>query len=179
MTNDVVPIGGSADEQQAMKAILEAVPDGEVQATLLCFGIIATADRLQQDFEVAVHRPSGLSWAAFRNMFALFTLGPMTPQRLSGLQNVSQASTSSILKTLTKHGYVTRRQSPHDGRSVTISLTSKGEQVCVELYRRNNRREVAWAEALTPAEQLILIELLNKVRARQTPDVDPVVDRLA
>jgi hypothetical protein len=51
--------------------------------------------------------------------------------------------------------------------------------VCVELYRRNNRREVAWAEAPTPAEQLILIELLNKVRARQTPDVDPVVDRLA
>jgi DNA-binding MarR family transcriptional regulator len=177
MANDVRPFDDSAEEQQVAEAILEAVPDAEVQATILCFEIITTAERLQQDFEVAVHRPSGLSWAAFRNMFALFTLGPMTPQRLSGLQNVSQASTSSILKTLTKHGYVTRRQSPHDGRSVTISLTSKGEQVCVELYRRNNRREVAWAAALTPAERLILVELLNKVRARPTPDVDPV-DRL-
>jgi DNA-binding MarR family transcriptional regulator len=179
MTNDVMPVEGGADEQQVTKAMLEAVPDADVQATLLCFEIITTADRLQQDFEVAVHRPSGLSWAAFRNMFALFTLGPMTPQRLSRLNYVSQASTSSILKTLTKHGYVTRRQSPHDGRSVTISLTSTGEQVCVELFRRNNRREVEWAAALTPAERLILIELLNKVRVRPTPDADPTVDRLA
>jgi DNA-binding MarR family transcriptional regulator len=177
MTNDVRPVDGGAEEQQVAKALLEAVPDAEVQATILCFEIVTTAERLQQDFEVAVHRPSGLSWAAFRNMFALFTVGPMTPQRLSRLANVSQASTSSILKTLTKHGYVTRRQSPHDGRSVTISLTSKGERVCVELYRRNNRREVAWAAALTPAERLILVELLNKVKTRPTPDADPV-DRL-
>lgn len=156
--------------------LLESVPGADVVATAVCFDIIRAADRLQQDFEVSVHRPAGLSWAAFRNMFALFTLGPLPPAELARIHSVSQASTSSIVKTLLKHGYVTRKPSASDGRSVIITLTAKGRRICLELFERNNAREVLWAGALTAAEQAMLIQLLNKVRLQELPSPDADTD---
>jgi len=166
MTHDatVGEVPAAVADETVRRALLAVMPDADVDATEVCFDVMRAADRMQQDFEVSVHRPAGMTWAAFRNLFALLTLGPQTPYRLAQLHSVSQASTSSIIKTLSKHGLITRQPSPRDGRSVTISLTEEGRELCLELYRRNNARETAWAEALTPQEQATLVELLRKLR---------------
>ncbi|TIC79997.1 MarR family transcriptional regulator [Nocardioides sp. GY 10127] len=166
------------EDDEVAAAILAEVPGADVLATVVCFDIIRAADRLQQDFEVSVHRPAGLTWAAFRNMFALLTLGPQTPHQLAQIHSVSQASTSSIVKNLEKNGLVERERSARDGRSVTISLTERGKDVCRTLFRLNNARETAWASSLTSAEQMMLVQLLTKVRSFPVPDPPTPADRL-
>jgi DNA-binding MarR family transcriptional regulator len=172
------PADPAAANQETSDAVRALVPDADVDAMIACFTVIRAAERLQQDFEVSVHRPAGLTWAAFRNLFALLTLGPQTPLQLSRLQSVSQASTSSIVKTLLKYGLVTRENSAHDGRSVTISLTPLGTKTCLELFRRNNQREIAWIKALREDERVNLVALLNKIRDHHVPPPEtPAGDR--
>ena len=169
-----VPADPADADLQAAEAVSAFSPNADIDAMLMCFNLIRAADRVQQDFEVNVQRPAGLTWAGFRALFALRTLGPATPVQLSMLCSVSQASISSVLKTLSAHELIRREQSLSDGRSVTVHLTAEGCRVVDELFRRNNVREAEWAHALTPAEQRILILLMHKIRAYPMPVADSV-----
>jgi DNA-binding MarR family transcriptional regulator len=164
-----VPSDPADEDLQAAEAVSAFAPGADIEAMLVYFNLIRAADRVQQDFEVSVQRPGGLTWAAFRALFALRTLGPATPLQLSLLGSVSQASISSLLKTLSTNGLIRREPSPSDGRSIIVHLTAEGRAVVDELFRRNNIREAQWATALTPAEQRILILLMHKIRAYPIP----------
>jgi DNA-binding MarR family transcriptional regulator len=167
-----VPSDPASEDMQAAEAVSSFAPGADIEAMLVYFNLIRAADRVQQDFEVSVQRPAGLTWAAFRALFALRTLGPATPLQLSQLNSVSQASISSVLKTLSTNGLICREPSPSDGRSVIVHLTAEGRAVVDELFRRNNMREAQWARALTPAEKGILILLMQKIRAYPVPKAE-------
>jgi DNA-binding MarR family transcriptional regulator len=167
-----VPSDPAIEDLQAAEAVSAFAPDADIEAMLVYFNLIRAADRVQQDFEVSVQRPAGLTWAAFRALFALRTLGPATPLQLSLLNSVSQASISSILKTLSAKALIRREPSTSDGRSVIVHLTAEGLAVVDELFRRNNLREAQWAQALTPAEKGILILLTRKIRAYSIPKAE-------
>lgn len=144
--------------------VAESLPGADVDAMQLCFSLIRAADRMQQDFEVNVQRPQGMTWAGFRTLFALGTLGPLRPGELAHLNSVSQASISSVLKTLTRNGLVGSEPSADDARSITVSLTPYGRERFEELFRLNNARESQWASVLTAAERRTLLGLLIKLR---------------
>jgi DNA-binding MarR family transcriptional regulator len=147
-------------------ALTELAPSADVEATALVVNLLRATGRLQQDFETTVHRPAGLSFAAYRVMFTIKAAGRLNAQQLARLSNVSAASMSSLLNTLERYGLVVRRKgAAADGRMVVVELTPEGESVLAALQERNHRREVEWASALTRRERQTMTRLLRKLIA--------------
>lgn len=152
-------------EAQMQAALRDLAPSADGEAMALVINLLRAAGRLQQDFETTVHRPAGLSFAAFRVMFTIKAAGRLNAQQLARLSNVTAASMSSLLNTLERYGLVARRKAETDGRMVVVELTPEGESVLAALQERNHRREVEWASALTRRERETMTRLLRKLIA--------------
>ena len=150
-------------ERLARDAITAMDPELDLDAMLVTFNLIRAANRVQQDLETSVHRPAGLTWAAYRVLFAILAVGAIPPAQLARLSSVSAASISSVLNTLERNGLVARRRSESDGRSVLVELTDRGRDTVRSLTDLNNVREVEWAKALTARERATLTGLLRKL----------------
>lgn len=121
------------------------------------------AGALVYDWESTVHRPRGWSWGGFRVLFVLWLAGPLESRHAARLSGMSRAAASALVKTLERGGLVTRATVPHDRRAVQVSLTPAGREAVADAYLAHNARERAWAASLTPAEQNVLIGLLEKL----------------
>lgn len=155
-------IGPEEYEQLASAAAPALYPEVDFDAMNLSFNMIRMANRLSKDLEVSVHRPNGISFAAYRVLFAIRSAGRIIPNELARLSSVSTASMSSMLNTLERAGFIEREGDPDDGRRLVITLTPAGEQVLADLLEHNNRREQEWARGLTPGERIVMQELLRK-----------------
>jgi len=166
-------------ERLVAQAVSELDPAADLSAMALGFNLFRVANRIQQDLETGVHRPSGITWAAFRILFTIRYANQITPLELARLSHVSQASISSVLKTLERYGLVARNRSPSDGRVTIVTLTTAGEAAVAELFRRNNARERDWAAALSVAERETLTALLRKILAFHPPAAGAVGQPIA
>lgn len=162
-------------DRLAREAITELEPASDIDAMLVSFSLIRAANRLQQDLETTVHRPAGVTWAAFRVLWCMSVVGPAAPSQLAHLSSVSAASISGVLGTLERGGLVTRRPSSDDARSVLVELTPRGRRAVKRLLMENNAREVAWVQALSPRERQTLARLLHKLLVHHPapPDGQP------
>jgi DNA-binding MarR family transcriptional regulator len=115
------------------------------------------------DLEAAVHRPRGRSWSGFRLLFVTWLAGPLEAKKAAELTGMSRAAVSNLTKTLVADGLLDRAPGERDGRSVLLSLTERGQQEMVEVFRSQNEREYEWTSVLTETEQRILIMLLDKL----------------
>jgi DNA-binding MarR family transcriptional regulator len=80
------------------------------------------------------------------------------------LKGVSLSTLTRILDRLEQHGYVRRTPNPQDRRSFCVVPTERGQQA-VETFLQHWRIVVQEVlGTLTLTEQLVLIELLNKVQ---------------
>jgi MarR family transcriptional regulator, negative regulator of the multidrug operon emrRAB len=120
------------------------------------------------DLESAVHRPRGLSWASFRLLFVTWLAGPLEPKKAAELAGVTKAAVSNLAKSLVEADLLTRTPADRDGRSVQLTLTDNGRRHMHALFAEQSDREQAWVGVLTPAEQHILVMLLNKLIAGRT-----------
>jgi DNA-binding MarR family transcriptional regulator len=163
-------------ESFARAASGEMAPDINLDAMELGFNLIRAANRLQRDLEVNVHRPAGMTLAAFRVMFTIRTVGRITPNELARQSSISPASATSVLNTLERYGMIKRIRDADDGRSVNVHLTAKGNKTVAELLARNNQREIAWIAGLTEPERRRLVSLLRKLLSHspEPPDEDAV-----
>ncbi len=145
--------------------------DSEADLAAMDFGltIVRAGNRLQQDLEQQVHRPAGMTWAAFRVLFTIRSVGSISPMKLAHLSNTSAASISSVLKTLDGYGMITRTADETDGRAVLLSLTPEGERAVAELFTRNNTRVAQWAERYTAKERAQIVRLLQRVLHESAP----------
>jgi DNA-binding MarR family transcriptional regulator len=156
-------IDDAAYEALAREASIGMVPGVNPAAMELSFNLIRAANRLQRDLEISVHRPAGMTLAAFRLLVTIRIVGKITPNEIARQASISPPTATSVLKTLQRYGLVKRSPAVDDGRSIIIELTEEGEEVIAELFRRNNEREVAWLGALTERERRTLVRLLRKV----------------
>src|SRR5665213_1449475 len=164
-------------EGLARNAVAEFDGTPDVEAMLVAFNLIRAANRVQQDLETTVHRPAGVTWAAFRVLFIVLAVGPIPPAELARLSSVSPASISSVVNTLERNKLIVRRASTDDGRSVLVELTPRGRKLVSELWMRNNERETAWAQALSPRERAIMTRLLRKILTHRAPPPRSLVDK--
>ncbi|MFI6310025.1 MarR family winged helix-turn-helix transcriptional regulator [Nocardia fusca] len=137
-------------------------------ATELLLTLNRAANIVTYDLEASVHRPHGLSWSAFRLLFVTWLAGPIEPMNAARLTGMSRAAVSNLCKSLERDDLLTRTPAPQDGRSIRLHLTPTGEERIADVYRAHNEREQAWADALTEAEQRILILLLDKLITDRT-----------
>ncbi|PXY30002.1 MarR family transcriptional regulator [Prauserella sp. PE36] len=132
-------------------------------ATELLLTLNRASNIVTYDLEASVHRPRGRSWSGFRLLFVTWLAGPLEAKKAAELTGMSRAAVSNLAKTLVADGLLARTPGEHDGRSVLLSLTERGTEEMVELFREQNEREYEWASVLTEAEQRILVMLLDKL----------------
>lgn len=162
-------LSGIEFEKLANDSTREMFPEFDDDAMALCFNLIRLANRITNDLDVSVHRPGGLSFSAFRLLFAIRAVGAGHPNELARLSSVSTASMSSLLNTLEKYGLVAREADISDKRKTLVRLTPLGEERVTELARKNSLRESEWAHGLTKTEATILTELLRKLLQHHPP----------
>lgn len=85
--------------------------------------------------------------------------GPQTPTALARRTSMGPTTMTSILRRLVSAGWVERRHTEGDLRSVTIHATSV--ERLTELYRPANERFVASVADWDPGERRLLVEFLE------------------
>ena len=122
--------------------------------------------RLAQDASYrtfARHRDKDLIKPGRFPALAIIHLNPGISQSALGRAIARDKSTvSPLIKDLQKNGFISRKPSAHDRRSVTLSLTKKGERTLDRLRTRADEHE-AELDRLVGASKPRLMSLLVKI----------------
>lgn len=142
-----------------------AFPDQQMTSALLnfVFFLAGRASERQWRFEQEM---AGCHAEDVRVLFLwMQPRGPLTIKTIAQeLRGVSLSTLTRMLDRLEQHGYIRRTLNPQDRRSFQVLPTERGQQA-IEAFLQQWRTVVQGVlAALTPTEQLILIELLNKVQ---------------
>ena len=122
--------------------------------------------RLAQDASYrtfARHRDKDLIKPGRFPALAIIYLNPGISQSALGRAIARDKSTvSPLIKDLQKNGFISRKPSAHDRRSVTLSLTKKGERTLDRLRTRADEHE-AELDRIVGASKGRLMSLLGKI----------------
>lgn len=148
---------------QARDRLAEEYPGIDTKSNTLLLFLNRTSAGFTEELELKVHKPLGLTWSGYRLLFVLWIAGDLEPARVAELTFTSRASVSSLSTTFINKGFVGRRPSKTDGRSVLLSLTEEGERLVREAFEAQDRVQHELMSVLTDAEQEILQVLLSKM----------------
>lgn len=146
----------------AQDHVRKVVPGADLTALAVSFTLIRAADRLVYDLE-AVHRRVGWTWPGFRVLFWLWLLGPLEQREIASLITASRASTSAILNTLQRDGFVRRNRDVPDQRQVRVLLTATGKKLMHAAFKAHNEREQQWVSIFSEKERKVLVGLLIRL----------------
>ena len=135
---------GATFESHALARLVGEVSAVDPPVFAAMFDLFRVANRLMQDFESAVHRPLGMTWAGFRVLFCTWVEKEVEPRELARLCAISRATVSSVLNTLERDDLVTRRRQSADRRVVTVAVTAKGRRRIRTAFERQHAREHQW-----------------------------------
>ena len=117
-------------------------------------------------FERHVGQPFGLRKVGFSLLQLLLANGPLNPKRLAQALVLTAPNLTLLIDGLQQRGLVLREQSLTDGRSQNIVLTLAGRQMAESSAAAAATMETELDQRLSPAERLMLLELLHKVAGR-------------
>jgi DNA-binding MarR family transcriptional regulator len=124
----------------------------ETAELLLLVGRLVQADGYEGELSPA-------QWMALR-FFARANSFSRTPSAFAEFQATTRGTASQAIKALEAGGYLARRQSQADGRSVTLRLTDKGHRI---IARDPFEVLVRAVGSLNPQDQTAMCEALHRV----------------
>jgi DNA-binding MarR family transcriptional regulator len=104
--------------------------------------------------------PREVSLTAISTLATLERTGPRRITDLAVVQGISQPSTTSLVSTLERAGYVERRRDPSDGRAALVALTAEGRRTLRDRRRAGTESVAALLDKLTPEESARLVAIL-------------------
>ena len=108
----------------------------------------------------------GLGDSDFRVLEVLLHKGPMPVNFIGPRVDLNPGSVSVAVDRLYKKGLVSRVESPHDRRVRTVSLTQKGREMFVPLFRRHTALIKSVFQDLSPEQLQQLALMLKKIGKR-------------
>jgi len=108
----------------------------------------------------------GVGESDFRVLEVLFHKGPMPVNTIGPKVYLNAGSVSVAVDRLYNKGLVSRVESPHDRRVRTVSLTQKGCEMFVPLFRRHTTLIKRVFQNLSPEELQQLELALKKIGKR-------------
>jgi len=117
----------------------------------------------------------GLGESDFRVLEVLLHKGPMPVNAIGPKVYLNPGSVSVAVDRLYKKGFVSRVECSKDRRVRTVSLTEKGREVFVPLFRRHTAL-IKRAFQDVPAEELQQLELVKKIGERAESLAEEKVD---
>lgn len=94
---------------------------------------------------------------------ALSACGRVDQSRLAAEIGMDRTTTAGALKRLEARGFLTRMTLPSDRRAQFCEITREGEALLREMEPLARDAHAATVEALSPAEQFLLVQLLQKI----------------
>jgi DNA-binding MarR family transcriptional regulator len=95
----------------------------------LCFPLYACAKEIVRRYQPSLE-PLDLTYTQYLVMMALWEYDRQTVKELGQRLWLDSGTLTPVLKKLEAKGYVTRRRSESDERSVVISVTEQGKELC-------------------------------------------------
>lgn len=89
----------------------------------------------------------------------------ITPVAVSEFLGISRPCTTALLKRLESRGYISRKPSPVDGRSCTLSLTPCGVQLVIAAQKECSRTIDLLQKELGPERFRLFLELIEESNA--------------
>lgn len=118
---------------------------------------------IRRHMEAKVLADDRLSWTSFVVMWVLWVWGEMESRDLAAAVGISRPTSTGVVTTLERRGFVQRSKSAEDGRMVRVSLTGGGRRKIEELFPRFNAEEVAVTAHLSPVEQEAMATMLRSM----------------
>ena len=98
--------------------------------------------------------------------YALETLVEHGPMRLSALAErlfLDKSTTSRVVSTLVRKGYVEQRADVHDGRATTLSATRQGQRLCARITDDLVEQQKQLLQDLDPGVRTGVVQVLRRL----------------
>jgi DNA-binding MarR family transcriptional regulator len=118
---------------------------------------------IRRHMEAKVLADDRLSWTSFVALWVLWVWGEMESRDLAAAVGISRPTSTGVVTTLERRGFVQRRKNAADGRMVRVSLTESGRIRIEELFPRFNAEEAAVTAHLSPDEQEAMAAMLRSM----------------
>jgi DNA-binding MarR family transcriptional regulator len=118
---------------------------------------------IRRHMEAKILADDRLSWTSFVALWVLWVWGEMESRDLAAAVGISRPTSTGVVSTLERRGYVRRLRNARDGRMVRVSLTEVGQRKIEELFPRFNAEEAAVTAHLTPQEQDAMAAMLRSM----------------
>jgi DNA-binding MarR family transcriptional regulator len=125
--------------------------------------LFRTSAAIRRHMESKVLAADRLSWTSFVALWVLWVWGEMESRDLASAVGISRPTSTGVVTTLERRGFVRRRKNAADGRMVRVSLTERGRKKIEDLFPRFNAEESAVTSDLTPAEQDSMAGMLRSM----------------
>lgn len=118
---------------------------------------------IRRHMESKILADDRLSWTSFVALWVLWVWGEMESRDLAAAVGISRPTSTGVVSTLERRGFVRRRKSAEDGRMVRVSLTEPGRSKIEELFPRFNAEEAAVTAHLSPPQQEAMAAMLRSM----------------
>ena len=126
----------------------------------LCFPLYAAAREVVKRYRPYLDELD-LTYTQYISMMVMWEIKEITVKELGETLFLDSGTMTPVLKSLEAKGYVTRKRSTTDERSVTVTLTDAGEQIKEKAVEIPSK--VAGCVGLKPSEAMQLYGLLYKI----------------
>jgi MarR family transcriptional regulator, organic hydroperoxide resistance regulator len=160
----------------AERKVLEALGDLplDFRAMAAVSNLFRASAAVRRHMERRVLADDRLSWTSFVVLWVLWVWGGMESRDLAAAVGISRPTSTGVVSTLERRGYVRRTRNAMDGRMVRVSLTDEGRKKIETLFPRFNLEEVAVTVHLAPGHQEQLASMLRTML--RTVSDEPIVE---
>lgn len=110
-----------------------------------------------------VGEPMGLRPVDYSVLMLLVANGELSPKQLTQALSLSAPTLTMLVDRLHERGLIERVRSETDKRSQRVMLTTEGQRLSRQAMAASQAMNAEFEQMLTPGEQMMLNELLQKV----------------
>jgi DNA-binding MarR family transcriptional regulator len=125
--------------------------------------LFRTSAAIRRHMESKILADDRLSWTSFVALWVLWVWDEMESRDLAAEIGISRPTSTGVVTTLERRGFVQRQRSAEDGRMVRVSLTDAGRAKIEELFPRFNAEEASVTSHLSPEQQDALAGMLRSM----------------
>ena len=158
MTVGVVRVGPGFEEEW---------PGSSADATEVVLNVVRAGEALTARVDSLVRRHGLPSATAMVVLEVLRGAGePLQPSVVAERCFLSRPALSSVMQTLERRGYLTRRVHGEDRRRVLVDITAEGLATMARVLPELHRAEAEWLGPVPAEERERLLEALGAIQAR-------------
>ena len=133
---------------------------------LLSFRLTHLTNSMNKIAATSIDEDFGLVLSEWQVLASIGEIGHSSVMDIARRTRIDKGWISRASQSLLKRGLIARRADPQDSRRAWLTLTEEGKRLFNRAAVISQTRNATYIEELSPGEQLLLKELLDKVQRR-------------